>query len=198
MRGLLLGTLALAWLGGTATPGLAQDVTAEVQTWDGRVWRVTEPSLETFYTVMPKPAERPGMLPAAPAAPPPQTGSPAAALPAPGAGPAASQGSATEPEPTVAQRQRTVVSLFQGGIEVQIPLSQITSLVFVRQRVPDAVLPPYVAPTHFRHSVIAVLRDGASIDAAYVNLGTTVLRGTADGRRVDIPWEEIAVLRFSR
>jgi len=110
----------------------------------------------------------------------------------------AGQPGVTGGEPTEARRQRTAVSVFQGSIEIQIPLSDVVSLIFDRHPVTTSPLPPYVAPRHFRHSVTAVLTTGEAIDADYVNLGATVLRGTIDGRRVEIPWEEIAVLRFAR
>ena len=55
----LIGWLALAALVAAALPAAAQDVTAEVRTWSGQSLRLTQPSLEVFYTIVPK-EEGPG------------------------------------------------------------------------------------------------------------------------------------------
>ena len=54
---MLNGMLVLAGLVGVALPAAAQDVTAEVRTWTGESWRLTQPSLEIFYTIMPEAGE---------------------------------------------------------------------------------------------------------------------------------------------
>jgi hypothetical protein len=43
-----------------------------------------------------------------------------------------------------------------------------------------------------------VLLDGSRIEGDYVNLGTTFLRGRTPYERVDIPWQDIETVRFSR
>jgi len=51
----LIGPLAaLAVLGAVALPAAAQDVTAEVKTWAGQSLRLSQPSLEVFYTIVPR------------------------------------------------------------------------------------------------------------------------------------------------
>src|SRR6266567_4611643 len=55
----LIGWLALAALVAAALPAAAQDVTAEVRTWSGQSLRLSQPSLEVFYTIVPK-EEGPG------------------------------------------------------------------------------------------------------------------------------------------
>ena len=50
----LIGWLALAALVAAALPAAAQDVTAEVRTWNGQSLRLSQPSLEVFYTIVPK------------------------------------------------------------------------------------------------------------------------------------------------
>jgi len=42
------------------------------------------------------------------------------------------------------------------------------------------------------------LADGRRIAADYVNLGTAILRGATPDGRLDIPWQDIEVLRFAR
>ena len=80
----------------------------------------------------------------------------------------------------------------------QIPLGNISSITFKRQPVLDSSLPPYVAATHIRYAADIALADGTRIDADYVNLGTVILRGTTPEGRIDIPWQDIEVLRFIR
>jgi hypothetical protein len=55
-----------------------------------------------------------------------------------------------------------------------------------------------VAATHIRYGADIALADGGRVDADYVNLGTAILRGTTPDGRVDIPWQDIEVLRFAR
>src|SRR5713226_8245353 len=56
---MLIGSLALAALVAAAIPAAAQEVTAEVRTWSGQSVRLSQPSLEVFYTIVPK-QEGPG------------------------------------------------------------------------------------------------------------------------------------------
>jgi len=183
---IVIGLAALAGLTGTATIATAQDVIAEVRTWTGESWRLSQPSLEIFYTIMPKVPEEE----AAPAGP------PAQAIQM--AGPVASLKAAFEkkPEPQQGHRQTDAVTLSRHGVETQIPLSNIRTLQFVRQPVQQSPLPPYVAPTHFRYSAVAELVDGSRVEGDYVNLGTVVLRGLTPKGRVDIPWYEVENVRF--
>ena len=95
-------------------------------------------------------------------------------------------------------RAATQITASRGGVSTQIPLANISSITFKRQPVSDSSLPPYVAATHVRYGADIVLADGGRIAADYVNLGTAIVRGgTVDGR-VDIPWQDIQMLRFTR
>lgn len=197
----LLFVALLAVAVASAPPAGAQDVTAEVKTWSGQSWRLTQPSIEVFYTVIPLPKEgEPGGLPPMGTDIPQPTG-------------AAGQGGGARlfgthkelkkaidrgPEPVRAQREKTYLTLSRGGVEVQVPFAQLTSLQIARQPLAGSGLPPYVAPQHYRYSASAVLVDGARIDADYVNFGTALLRGMSPQGRIDIPLEEIETLRFER
>lgn len=185
---IVIGLAALAGLTGTATIATAQDVIAEVRTWTGESWRLSQPSLEIFYTIMPKVPEEE----AAPAA----KGGPIAQVQM--AGPYASVKAAFEkkPEPQQGHWQTDAVTLSRHGVETQIPLSNIRTLQFVRQPAQQGLLPPYVAPPHFRYSAVAELVDGSRVEGDYVNLGTVVLRGLTPQGRVDIPWYEVENVRF--
>ena len=198
---MLIGVAVVTGLAGVAVPAVAQDVTAEVRTWGGQAWRLSQPSFEVFYTLLSKQEE--GGLPTTPGMTPPgmsgvSTGS---LIGTEVRGSVRSlqrlfgQGG---PEPMQGHRQSESVTLYQDGIARQIPLSSIATLAFKRDAVADSTLPPYVAPTHFRYSVSALLADGSKVDGDYINWGTAMLRGgTAEGR-VDIPWQDIEVVRFSR
>ena len=201
----LIGWLALAALVAAALPAAAQDVTAEVRTWSGQSLRLSQPSLEVFYTIVPK-EEGPGGQQV-----------PGAAGAAPGSmGSGVSSGSliGTEvrgsvqnlsrlfggggAEPLQGNRQAETVSIRQAGVERRIPLETIKALAFKREHVSNSTLPPYVAPTHFRYAASVLLNDGSRVDGDYVNLGTVILRGLTPEGRVDIPWQDIEVVRFSR
>src|SRR5262245_483986 len=203
----LIGSLALAVAAAAASPAAAQDVTAEVRTWSGQSVQLSQPSLEVFYTIVPK-TEGPGEQ---------QYGASGAGG-APGAmGSGTSTGSlvgAAEisgsvrtlsrlfrdkgPEPLQGNRQVVTVSLTQAGVERRIPLDAIKDLAFRRVQVSNSTLPPYVASNHFTYAASALLTDGSRVDGDYVNLGTATLRGLTSQGRVEIPWQDIEVVRFSR
>ena len=69
-RRALITTLALLWIAFFPLPALAQDVTAEVKTWSGQSWRLSQPSLEVFYSIVSKSREGAPMLAARWARPP--------------------------------------------------------------------------------------------------------------------------------
>jgi hypothetical protein len=94
------------------------------------------------------------------------------------------------------RRQQNEVILSRQGVEVHVPVSSLASLAFTRLSVVPSGLPPYVSL--FRHGATAVLADGSKVDGDYVNLGTAVLRGTTAQGIIDIPWDEIEVVRFRR
>ena len=205
-RRVFFAVVVLAALGSSAIPGAAQEMTAEVRTWSGQSWRLSQPSFEVFYTILPK--EEGAGAPAAPA----PTGPPAIQ----GPGRAGARGGRLGglqmfgsmrtlsalfepgPEPMQGHRQAEVVTIHQAGVARQIPLATIATLIFTREPVKDSSLPPYVAPTHFRYAVTAVLTDGSRIEGDYTNLGTAILRGMTPQGRVEIPWQDIEVVRFSR
>jgi len=182
--GLVIGLAAVAI---AVAPVAAQEPVAEVRTWSGETLRLSQPSLEVFYTIPVKGEDAPSSDAAASTAPPMLFGS------------ASSLAGALEkkPEPLSGQRQAESVTLQKGAVERRIPLLSVASLVFARYPVVSA-LPAHLAATHFRYAATAVLLDGTTVEADYVNLGTTILRGTASDARVEIPWHEIETLRFVR
>lgn len=193
-RRVLIGLMALAGLAASLPRGAAaQEVTAEVRTWAGETWRLVRPSLEVFYTIVSKTKEGAG-APAVPGA----SSGPSAGTPPSGLMPPLSPAADKEPQPKQGHAERDVVTLRQGEVEVRVPLARIASLLFFRHPMLKSALPPYVAPTHFRYSATLVLVDGSRVEGDYVNLGTTLLRGMTPQGRVEIPWEEIELVRFIR
>ena len=201
-RHALIGILALIWGAAVALPAPAQDITADVKTWSGQSWRLSQPSLEVFYTIVSKPQEQSA-----------QGGG--------GVGQPTSFGSLTlgglsresvdpslvtlnrffgksAPETIQGHRQGQEITAYRGGVATQIALVNISSITFKRQPVRDSSLPPYVAATHIRYAADIALADGTRIDADYVNLGSAILRGSTPDGRMDIPWQDIEVLRFAR
>jgi len=177
----LAGAIAVA-------PVAAQEPVAEVRTWSGETLRLSQPSLEVLYTIPVKGEDAPQSSDAAASAAPPML-----------FGSASSLAGALEkkPEPLSGQRQAESVTFQKGAVERRISLLSVASLAFTRRPVVSA-LPAYLAATHFRYAATAVLLDGTTVEADYVNLGTTILRGTASDGRIEIPWHEIETLRFVR
>ena len=210
-----LVVLALAFLTLVPSISVAQEVTAEVRTWGGQSLTVKDPTFEVFYTILPS-ITAPlggggGGYPAAPGAPtPPGTSGEIAQPPATiGVGSVGFQaGTAlqaasgtllpTGPASKQGRRQQEFVRVTRGGTEVAVPVANLTSIVFTRQLVFPSTLPPHVASKHYRHGAIIVLVDGSQIEGDYVNMGTALLRGSTPHGTIDIPWDEIELVRFRR
>jgi hypothetical protein len=201
----LIATLALLWtaLAAFPLPASGQDVTADVKTWAGQSWRLSQPSLEIFYSIVSKPQESGA-----------DTGSEAGKATnftnlTLGGGlsrEAADPSVATlkrlfgddAPDTIQGHRQSQEITAYRGGVATQIPLGSIASIAFKRQPVRDSSLPPYLAATHIRYAADITLTDGGRIAADYVNLGSAILRGASVDGRIDIPWQDIEVLSFNR
>jgi hypothetical protein len=216
-------TVIALWVSGAD----AQQVTAEVRTWTGQSLTVNDPTFEIFYTIMPSVTAAlgggggyaggvPGAAPMAlPGLPPGGVSIPSARgdLAQPplniGVGSVGFQaGTATQaaagtllPEGQASKqgrRQQDTIRFSQQGVDVHVPVANLASLVFTRTLVPRSSLPAYAALGHFRHGAVAILVDGSRIEADYVNLGTGILRGGSQQGTIDIPWDEIEVIRFRR
>jgi hypothetical protein len=190
-RNALVMAAGLVMLVANAAPAVAQTTSAEVRTWTGQTYQLAEPSLEVLYTIMvPKKDDAGGPSDTAQT-----TGARAPML----FGSAANIGQFLDkqPDPLQGLRQSESITLRQNRSEIRLALANIGALFFSRQPA-RSTLPPYVAPEHYRHSVIAVLDDGSRVEGDYVNLGTTFLRGRTATGRVDIPWDQIEIVRFKR
>ena len=200
-RHALIAILALLWVAAHALPALAQDVTADVKTWSGQSWRLSQPSLEVFYTIVSKP-QGDGAAGGGGTGPTSFSNLSLGGLGRESVDPSLLTLNRlfgkTAPDTIQGHRQGQEITAHRGGVATQIPLGNISSITFKRQPVRDSSLPPYVAATHIRHAADIALADGTRIDADYVNLGTAILRGTTPDGRLDIPWQDIEVLRFVR
>jgi hypothetical protein len=190
-RVLSAAAVTLIALAVTSPPVGAQTSRAEIRTWGGQVYQVSDPSLELNYTIQ---------------VPPPQGGKgPSEGAATTGAKTPMLFGTAEaigdfldkQPEPIQAHRQRETITLQKDGAEIRLALNSVNSLFFSRQPVPTS-LPPYAVSQQYRYSATAVLDDGSRIEGTYINLGTTFLRGRTPQGRVDIPWDQIEVVRFAR
>ena len=182
---------ASAMLLGGATPASSQTPGAEVRTWSGEVYQLAEPSLEVLYTiVVPGKGEGPQ---------PPEAGASTGAA-APmlfGSAGSISRFLEDQPEPLQGRRQSETITLHKGDARIRLDVASIATLAFVRHPA-RSTLPPYVASEHYRYSATATLNDGSRIQADYVSLGTTFLRGRTAHGRVDVPWQHIETVRFTR
>ena len=186
----LVMAVSLAVFAAGAAPAGGQTMNAEVRTWTGQVYELTDLSLEVLYTIMVKQAN--GPEPSESAAP---TGAKTPMLF--GSAGAISQFLDKQPDPLQGNRQSETIRLRKNGAEIRLAVASIGALFFAREPA-RSTLPPYVAPEHYRYSATAVLNDGSRVEADYVSLGTTVFRGRVAGGRVDIPWQHIEVVRFTR
>ena len=205
-RHAIIAILALAGLAALALPAQAQDITADVKTWSGQSWRLSQASLEVFYTIVSKQQDQGAQAGAGGGA----TMDKVTSFNSLSLGGLSRESvdpsvvtlnrffGKTAPDTIQGHRQGQEITAYRGAVATQIPLGNISSITFKRQPVRDSSLPPYVAATHIRYAADIALADGTLIDADYVNLGTAILRGTTRDGRMDIPWQDIEVLRFAR
>ena len=215
MRRIVLCALAFLALGFSSAA--AQQVTAEVRTFSGQTVTVSDPTFEIFYTILPAVTAGLGgggaYAPGTPIAPVPTGPGVSGELAQPpvtigvgsvgfqsGTAMSAASGTLLPAGPASKQgrRQQETLTLSSGGSEIHLPVSNLMSLAFTRSLVSASPLPPYVATTHFRHAVIAVLADGSQIQGDYVNMGTAIIRGTTSQGTIDIPWDDLELVRFRR
>jgi len=194
--------VAAATLAGSAAGAAAQDVTAQVRTWSGQSWQLSQPSLEVFYTIVSKSQES-------------QAGSGTAVgqlggMTNLGLGVLGRQAvdpslftlnrlfGSQAPDTIQGHRQAQQITVYRGDVATLIPVGNIATMTLTRQPVQDSSLPPYLANTHVRSSATVLLTDGTRVEADYVNLGAMLLRGTTPGGRVDIPCQDIQTIEFRR
>ena len=187
---------AIAVVLASITPAAAQDVIAEIETWRGASVRLMQPSLDALYTIVPAPLLGPTGAPAAGAA------GAAAQAPATMAGggtkPVAATAIGAGPAPIQARREQNTLTFVRDGVEIRVPFDRIAGLVVERRAIVTNTLPPHVSPTHAQYWASAVLIDGSTIEAASVNFGTTILRGSGPQGTIELPLEDVKTLKITR
>ena len=174
-------------------PVAAQEAVAEIQTWRGAVVKLTQPSLEVLYTIIPAPlvTQTSGTTTAV------SGGMTQGLTGASSKGPVSGTAVGTGPQPIQGRRDTTALTFVTQGIELHVPLDRIATLA-VERRTIGSTLPAHVSPTHAQYSASATLTDGSKIDGAQVNFGTTILRGMGPYGTIELPLEDIKTLRITR
>ena len=193
----MLGALIVGMLTMAGPAAAADDMKVEVRTWTGQTWRLSQAAFDQFATIVPRTEEAGKATPQSEAT---------SVVGGTGRSRGAFFGNAQElsqlfekkAEPVQVRHEATAVAIVKDGVETRVPIERIASLLFHRQPICTSTLPPYVASGHFRYSATAVLTDGSRVEGDYVNLGSFRVRGTGPQGRVDMPWEELEVVRFER
>ncbi len=188
-------TVAVVVLLVGSAPG--QDITGTIRTYQGISYRVAEPTLEMSYTIgEPKSiGHNPSQVTGG------QSGSINITTMS-GGGPSGGEqpggGGAAEERLLRGHSRVTDFTVWRQGVEARIPLDQIRAMRFARNPVTVASLrmPPYIPD--YKYSVSVVLITGERVEADYVNLGATIVRGTAPSGQVNIPWGEVESIIFER
>jgi hypothetical protein len=190
-------TMVLVLLAGSA---LAQESSATIRTYQGVSTKVADPSLEVFYTIgEPKGTEGGSSQ---------SSGyqsfgtminvSSSSSAGTGGDQSAAGGGAGKEAALLRGHYQANYVTVSSQGVEKRLAWDQIRAMRFTRKpvNVTGLQLPPYVP--HYKYAVSVNLMSGEQVEADYVNLGATVVRGSTPGGQVEIPWGEIEHVTFDR
>jgi hypothetical protein len=196
VRVLVTIAVAIIMVSVTPRPAVSQDAVAEVETWSGGSVRITHPSLEVLYSIIP-PRPAGGAAGAASAA------SSTAASAGGSMGSTVGDtswvgGAAKAPQPIQGRDRRDSLTFVRGGVETRVPFDRIASLVVDRRAVRSSALPPYVTPAHAEYSARAILTDGSAIEAPSINFGATILRGIGPQGTIELPLDEVKTLKITR
>ena len=211
--------LAVLVLGLSTADAFAQDADAEVRTWSGRVLRLSQVAFEIRYTiVLARGAGGAlgggggGALAGGAIGGSGVTGSMGGGVyggplvgttmgtSGGGVGSLAGFQQFTSQSPDAIQGRRIIdyLNVYQDGVTHRLAVNRIASIAFRRQPVRNSSLPPFVAPEHIYSAATVTFTDGGTLDGDNVNPGTLLLRGTTPDGRVEIPWQEIETIRFTR
>ena len=202
--------LVLLLLGLPAVDVLAQDLGAEVRTWQGQSVRLSQASFEILYTIVPRQQTAgPGGIAAG--------GAGGGGVPSYGGASLIGDGGGSfggtsilggmsdlqsfarwgrQYEPIYGRRPVDYLNVYQNGVTHRLAVARIESIVFKRESVPSIGLPPWVE--HFRSMASVTFTDGSTLAADYVNPGTMLLRGVTPEGRVEIPWQYIETVHLTR
>jgi hypothetical protein len=208
--------LAVLVLGLSAADAVAQDADAEVRTWSGRLLRLSQASFEIRYTiVLARGAGGAlgggggGALAGGAIGGSGTGGVGGGVYGSPMIGMGTSAGGVgslsgfqqfVSQSPDAIQGRRLIdyLDVYQEGVSHRLAVNRIATIAFKRQPVLNSTLLPYVAPEHIYSAATVTFTDGSTLDGDNVNPGTLLLRGTTPEGRVEIPWQEIESVRFTR
>jgi hypothetical protein len=174
----------------SASSAVGQESSATIRTYQGVSYKVADPSLEVFYTIG-EPKEKPAEIGT-------QFGSminiSTSATSSTGGEPPSPAG--TEERLLRGHSRANDLVMSRKGVETRIALDQIRTIRFTRKPVARTALPTYIP--HYRYSASVIMVTGQQVEADYVNLGATIVRGVGENGRVDVPWEEVEHIIFDR
>ncbi len=180
-----------------AGSAVAQESNATIRTYQGVSYKLADLSMEVFYTIGEPKGMEGGATQGAAAQP---FGTMITIAPSQGGAPGGEQptstGSGEEKKLLRGHSQATDVTVSRQGVETRIGWDQVRAMRFARAPVSVASLPPYVP--HYRYTATVSLVNGQQVEADYVNLGATVLRGMTQNGRMEIPWQDVEYLVFDR
>jgi hypothetical protein len=181
---------ALAVVMFLAGSAVGQESSATIRTYQGVSYKVADPSLEVFYTIG-EPKEKPTEMGT-------QFGSminiSTSATSSTGAEPSAPTGK--EERLLRGHSRASEFTVSRQGVETRIAWDQVRAIRFARKSVDRATLPIYVP--HYRYSASVTTVTGQQVEADYINLGATTVRGVGQNGRVDVSWEEVESITFER
>ena len=204
MRRALLPVVTAFVVAITIAPAIAQESVAEIQTWRGDSFRISQPALDSLYSIIPRALIGANGAPVAGAAG--AAAETGVSAPPAGSGPQASIiGSARSlaglfgqgPPPIQGRASHHALTFVRSGVETRVPFDRISGLTVERKDL-ASTLPPYVSATHAQYAATAVLVDGSTIQADYVNFGTIILRGTGPQGSIELPLEDVRTLKITR
>ena len=199
-REFFTGTLiALGMLLLVAQAATAQEVTAEVRTWTGRAWRLSEPWIRGLLHDHAQ-AQRGGD-----AAHGGTDGRTAGHRRGGGAHSRRSEVRFSGPETLRLWPRAEACSAGCGFPDSARAGVEVAGAGQADREPDDRPAPSRTARsrrtslrTHFRYSAVATLADGSRVEADYFNFGTAVVRGMTTAGRVEIQFDEIETLRFEQ
>jgi hypothetical protein len=188
-------TAMVVFLVGSAA---GQESSATIRTYQGLSYKVADLSLEVFYTIG-EPKEKEKEEDSS------QQFQPTISVMSTSTSatggeqfPPAGAGAEKEAKLLRGHSRMSHITVSNQGVETRIALDQVRSVRFARKPVAAAGLrlPPYLP--YYRYSASVSLTSGAQVEADYVNMGGAIVRGTAPGGQVDIPWDEVEYIVFER
>lgn len=182
----------------TGSPlAVAQEIVAEIETWRGATLSIGQPSLEVLYTTVPAPITNVAGVQLAGAGAGSGGGQAAGAMTSGTTRTVRETEIGAGPQPIQGRRSQAFVTFVSKGVEMRVPFERIAAMLIERRVVQSNMLPHYAEPvTQF--VATATLTDGSTIDGASVNFGSALLRGVVPQGTIELPLEDVKILKVRR